>query len=86
MISYFTSQVINNCFVAVSFSKSGRLLFAGYEDFTARGWDVLSPPSPDSNQGPVMQLTGHENRVTTVGVNPEGNALLTGSWDTMLRV
>jgi guanine nucleotide-binding protein G(I)/G(S)/G(T) subunit beta-1 len=59
------------------------VLFAGYEDYVARGWDVLDP---NSTEGPVMNLIGHENRVTTLGVNSEGNALLTGSWDTSLRV
>ncbi|CAE7538724.1 GB-1, partial [Symbiodinium microadriaticum] len=67
---------------SVSFSRSGRVLFAGYEDFAVRGWD-LAAPSP--SMACALTLTGHENRVSSVGVNLEGNALLTGSWDTLLR-
>jgi WD40 repeat protein len=26
---------------SVDFSKSGRVMFAGYEDYTVRAWDVL---------------------------------------------
>lgn len=32
------------------------------------------------------ELKGHQNRVSTVGVNAEGNALCTGSWDQTLMV
>ena len=28
----------------------------------------------------------HENRVSCLGVNPKGDALCTGSWDTFLKV
>ena len=42
--------------------------------------------APSPAEACVLTLTGHENRVSSVGVNAEGNALLTGSWDTLLRV
>ena len=31
-------------------------------------------------------LTGHENRVSCLGVSVDGMALCTGSWDSTLRV
>lgn len=34
----------------------------------------------------VYQLSGHENRVSCLGVNNKGEALCTGSWDTYLKV
>lgn len=64
---------------SVAFSKSGRLLFAGYDDFNCNVWDVLKG-------GRVSQLTGHENRVSCLGVSSDGMALCTGSWDSFLRI
>ena len=29
---------------------------------------------------------GHENRVSCLGVSPSGDALCTGSWDTLLKI
>lgn len=66
---------------SVDFSKSGRLLFAGYDDYSCHGWDVIGPRNQVS-----MRMAGHENRVSCLGVNPDGNALCTGSWDTLLKV
>jgi WD40 repeat protein len=33
-----------------------------------------------------MNLTGHEGRVSSVSISPDGQSLLSGSWDTFLRV
>lgn len=66
---------------SVEFSKSGRLLFAGYDDFSAHGWDVAGQRHQVS-----MRMANHENRVSCLGVNPDGNALCTGSWDTLLKI
>jgi guanine nucleotide-binding protein G(I)/G(S)/G(T) subunit beta-1 len=66
---------------SVSFSKSGRLLFAGYDDYNCYVWDCLG-----GQQNHVYQLAGHENRVSCLGVNSTGQALCTGSWDTLLKV
>lgn len=65
---------------SVSFSKSGRLLFAGYEEHMCYAWETIS------NEGVYHALQGHSNRVSTVGVNTDGNALCTGSWDQTLMV
>ena len=77
----FKSELVGCGVTSVSFSKSGRLLFSGYDDYNCLGWDVLG--SVDKS---VYQLQGHENRVSCVDVNPAGDALCTGSWDTTLKV
>ena len=33
-----------------------------------------------------IKQTGHENRVSCLGVSPTGDALCTGSWDTLLKI
>lgn len=66
---------------SVAFSNSGRLLFAGYDDYNCQVWDVTG----GSGQ-PAYQLLGHENRVSCLGVSPRGEALCTGSWDTVLKI
>lgn len=58
---------------------SGRLLFAGYNDYTVNVWDTLKCAR-------VCLLYGHENRVSCLQVSPDGTALSTGSWDYTLRV
>jgi len=62
-----------------AFSKSGRLLFAGYDDFNTNVWDTLK-------QERAGVLAGHDNRVSCLGVTDDGNALATGSWDSFLRI
>nr|CAI5849765.1 unnamed protein product [Callosobruchus analis] len=63
---------------SVDFSVSGRLLFAGYNDYTVNVWDTLKCAR-------VCLLYGHENRVSCLRVSPDGTALSTGSWDATLR-
>lgn len=64
---------------SVAFSKSGRLLFAGYDDFNCNVWDTLK-----GDRSGV--LAGHDNRVSCLGVTEDGMALATGSWDSVLKV
>jgi len=80
-INEFANDKILCGITSVSFSKSGRLLFAGYDDYNCYVWDTLS-----SSGNHVWQLTGHENRISCLGVNPNGEALCTGSWDTLLKI
>ena len=40
-IKMFTKPSILFGSSALDFSKSGRILFAGYDDYTVRAWDVL---------------------------------------------
>ena len=64
---------------SVSISKSGRLLVAGYDDFNSNIWDVLKGERAGA-------LAGHDNRVSCLGITPDGMAIGTGSWDASLRV
>ncbi|GBP67670.1 Guanine nucleotide-binding protein subunit beta-5 [Eumeta japonica] len=64
---------------SVDFSLSGRLLFAGYSDYTACVWDALRGAR-------VCVLCGHEHRVARVQLAPDGTALATASWDTTIRI
>src|SRR6202034_3310669 len=75
----FTHDHILCGITSVAFSISGRLLFGGYDDWTCNVWDTLKGER-------VGVLTGHENRVSCLGVSTDGMALCTGSWDSTLRV
>ena len=80
-VSEFKNDMVLCGITSVSFSRSGRLLFAGYDDYNCLGWDTLG--ATDKH---YYQLQGHENRVSCLGVSPTGDALCTGSWDTLLKV
>jgi len=64
---------------SVAFSKSGRLLMAGYDDFNVNVWDTLRIER-------AGVLAGHDNRVSCLGVTEDGMAVCTGSWDSFLKI
>ncbi|KAG1669114.1 Guanine nucleotide-binding protein subunit beta-5 [Nymphon striatum] len=64
---------------SVDFSVSGRLIFAGYGDYTVNVWDTLKCTR-------LSILYGHENRISCLKVSPDGTALATCSWDNTLKV
>ena len=64
---------------SVAFSKSGRLLLAGYDDFNCNVWDTLKGER-------AGVLAGHDNRVSCLGVTEDGMAVSTGSWDSFLKI
>ncbi|RAL64895.1 hypothetical protein DID88_001489 [Monilinia fructigena] len=64
---------------SVACSVSGRLLFAGYDDFECKVWDITRAEK-------VGSLVGHDNRVSCLGVSNDGMSLCTGSWDSLLKV
>mmetsp|Transcript_5348 Transcript_5348/g.13739 ORF Transcript_5348/g.13739 Transcript_5348/m.13739 type:complete len:346 (-) Transcript_5348:353-1390(-) len=84
-INIFNNQAILCGITSVAFSSSGRLLIGGYDDYKANVWDTIKSEGPDSTT-PVQMLSVHENRVSCVGVQKDGHALCTGSWDTLLRI
>eukprot|EP00045_Choanoeca_perplexa_P021528 m.6478 g.6478 ORF g.6478 m.6478 type:complete len:340 (-) comp8515_c0_seq2:166-1185(-) len=75
----YSDQSITSGVTSVGFSKSGRLLYAGYDDYNCNVWDTLKGVQ-------VQALAAHENRVSCLGVSDDGMALCTGSWDASLRV
>lgn len=78
-LNAFTHDNILCGITSVAFSISGRILFGGYDDWTCNVWDTLKGER-------VGVLTGHENRVSCLGVSSDGMALCTGSWDSTLKV
>lgn len=64
---------------SIAFSKSGRILYAGSEDFNCHAFDTLLGER-------VFTLAQHSDRVSCVGVSPDGAALCTGSWDMEMKV
>lgn len=78
-LNAFTHDNILCGITSVAFSTSGRVLFGGYDDWTCNVWDTLKGER-------VGVLTGHENRVSCLGVSSDGMALCTGSWDSTLKV
>jgi guanine nucleotide-binding protein G(I)/G(S)/G(T) subunit beta-1 len=64
---------------SVAFSHTGKILFAGYDDYNCYAWDTVKGVLVD-------QLVGHDNRVSCLGVTDDGKALCTGSWDTLLKI
>lgn len=64
---------------SIAFSKSGRLLIAGYDDFNVNIWDT-----PLTER--VTLLAGHDNRVSCLGVSNDGAAICSGSWDSYLKI
>lgn len=78
MMTYANDQILCGI-TSIAFSQSGRYLFAGYDDFNCRVWDTLKSDLEWS-------LESHDNRVSCLGVNSDGTALCTGSWDSMLRI
>lgn len=64
---------------SVAFSHSGRFIFSGYDDFSCYAWDTVTGSK-------AQRLSLHENRVSCLGVNKNGKALCTGSWDTLLMI
>lgn len=78
-IQKFADDKILCGITSVAFSQTGKLMLAGYDDFNCHVWDT--------QQGAMINsLAGHENRVSCLGVSPDGKALCTGSWDTLLKI
>ncbi|TQN72753.1 Guanine nucleotide-binding protein subunit beta, partial [Colletotrichum shisoi] len=76
-LNLYGSESILCGITSVATSVSGRLLFAGYDDFECKVWDVTRGEK-------VGSLVGHENRVSCLGVSNDGISLCTGSWDSLV--
>jgi len=76
--SYVNDRILCGI-TSCSFSGSGRMLFASYEDHSVHIWDTQLGVLADS-------LMGHDDRVSALGVSPDGKALFTASWDTYIKI
>lgn len=70
----------------IDFSKSGRILFAGYDDCNLFGWDTLANPGENDESVPVFGRKHHAKKVSAVSVHTGGKAVATGSWDTLVKI
>ena len=77
----FKNEATLSGVTSVAFSKSGRLILAGYDNNSSYAWDLLSDGSDSA-----FAMTKHTDRVSCVGVNASGRAFATGSWDSSLMV
>ena len=74
-------QELNAGLTSLAFTKSGRLIFAGYDSLSvAYVWDTIKSAYP------IGELSGHGNRISCLGVPPDGQAVCSGSWDSELRI
>jgi len=80
-LNEFTDDKIVCGITSVAFSSSGRLLIGGYDDYQAIVWDSITEGAE-----PLVSLNKHENRVSCLGMQERGQALCTGSWDTLLKI
>jgi len=79
-LNNYANESITCGITCVAFSASGRFLFCGYDDYQCHIWDALKAEKP------ISSLSGHQNRVSCLGVSADGNALCTGSWDHFLKI
>jgi len=64
---------------SVDVSNTGKYVFAGYDEGVVRVWDTL--------KGAVLQELPHDNsRCSSVKVAPSGQAVITATWDNLLRI
>lgn len=77
-INKYTSRECNTGITSVAFSSSGKMIFTGYDDNTAHVWDTVTASD--------IQTLRHDYRISSLGVNSDGHALATGSWDSTLQI
>lgn len=65
--------------MCAALSLSGRYIMCASDDNFIHAWDTLKT----TYNG---ELKGHENRVTSISMAPNGMALASCSWDTTVRV
>lgn len=71
---------------SVDFSRSGRILFAGDEDFCLAGWDTLKNGDFEDNSDPLFIKKPHEDKISAVSVHTGGKAVATASWDSLIKI
>lgn len=82
-INQFGNARITCGISSVALSRSGRLLFAGYDDGNCHAWDTLG-----TGDSPAFQLqhSTDKKKISSIGVSPTGDAVCTASWDMMIKI
>jgi len=76
---YICEPLKGSSITSIAFSKSGKYVFSGCDNFICYVWDTAA--------GTIAEkLEGHDARVSCLGLSPDGHALCTGSWDSFMRV
>ena len=78
LVHYAHDNIIGGV-TSLAFSKSGRLLLAGNESSNVDVWDMLRVER-------ASVLSGHDDRVSCIGVSEDGKAVCTGSWNCFLNI
>jgi guanine nucleotide-binding protein G(I)/G(S)/G(T) subunit beta-1 len=60
-------------------SKSGRLVFSGHMDGSLCVWDLYK-------QKMIQKLNRHENNISGMELSPNGQAIVTSSWDGSVKL
>eukprot|EP00943_MAST-04B_sp_MAST-4B-sp1_P003949 g3949.t1 len=86
-LAKFNDEGVIHGITSLAVSNSGKIIFAGQDDYNCMMWNTLdSTKEPIRLGGTSALMHTHENRLSTVGISPDGNALCTGSWDTVLKI
>jgi WD40 repeat protein len=76
----------------VAVTSDGNRFVSGSEDTTIKLWRLTSERPPhlkdwEPDPDPLLHsLEGHEGRVTSVAVTPDGKHIVSGSWDKSIKV
>eukprot|EP00475_Leptophrys_vorax_P014366 TRINITY_DN2074_c0_g1_i5.p1 TRINITY_DN2074_c0_g1~~TRINITY_DN2074_c0_g1_i5.p1 ORF type:complete len:337 (+),score=32.47 TRINITY_DN2074_c0_g1_i5:966-1976(+) len=73
-LAVYSDERVINAVTSVDFSRSGKLLFVGYDDGAVRVWDTMSCTIQ-------TDFLAAEKRVTALEVSPDGFALATADWE-----
>lgn len=78
-IAHYEPPNVTSGFTSCAVSLSGRLVLCGSDDNNVHIWDALKVQHNGI-------LAGHENRITSISMAPNGMALASASWDQYIRV
>eukprot|EP00761_Pharyngomonas_kirbyi_P012544 gb/GECH01012571.1/.p1 GENE.gb/GECH01012571.1/~~gb/GECH01012571.1/.p1 ORF type:complete len:345 (+),score=79.88 gb/GECH01012571.1/:1-1035(+) len=78
-LTTYTNDNIKEPVSSLDFSSTGRLLFVSYDTTKVLVWDTLKGCE-------VGSFEGHEQKVSSLSVAPDGMALATASWDGHIKI
>jgi len=86
-----TLQGHSNAVYGIAYNFAQKILVSGHEDQTIKIWDLSLNDAPDliSEQTaiqPSFVLTGHNNRVFSVSLSPDGKLLASASGDRLIKL